>query len=105
MAVQPILRIGDPRLLVEALVVTAFDEQLQQLLTDMTDTMQQNEGIGIAAPQIGVNKRVIIYGMENNARYPDLSPLPLTILVNPECLSIMGVSCTSIAFSIDALMR
>jgi peptide deformylase len=75
---------GDPRLLQRSREVTAFDTpQLQALLADMRDTMKALNGAGLAAPQIGVLQRVVIFGVERNVRYPDAEPVPYTELVNP----------------------
>ena len=81
---RQILRMGDPRLLVPARPVTAFDtESLHALVQDMFDTMEAEQGAGLAAPQIGVDLAVVIFGFGVNARYPDAPPVPRTVLVNP----------------------
>ena len=81
---RAVLRIGDPRLLKVAQAVTAFGTpELIALIEDLFDTMRANNGVGIAAPQIGVDLRVVIFGFEHNARYPDAPPVPQTILINP----------------------
>jgi peptide deformylase len=75
---------GDPRLLERSLEVERFGtRQLQELLADMRDTMRDADGAGLAAPQIGVPLRVVIFGVEANPRYPDAEPVPYTELVNP----------------------
>ena len=75
---------GDPRLLLVSDLVTAFGTpELQALLQDMQDTMAALDGAGIAAPQIGVLKRVVIFGAEYNPRYPEADPVPFTVLCNP----------------------
>jgi peptide deformylase len=75
---------GDARLLRHAEAVSAFDsEELQELLLDMRDTMQALDGVGLAAPQIGVNLRVVIFGVESSPRYPDAESVPDTVLINP----------------------
>lgn len=56
---------------------------LNGLLEDMFATMQEKGGVGIAAPQIGYNKRVIMFGFEKSTRYPKEKPVPFTILINP----------------------
>ena len=106
MAIQPVLRLGDPRLLSVAAEVTDFNTaELDRLLKDMFDTMQAEDGAGLAAPQIGVGLRVLIFGFDNNPRYPDSTAIPKTVLINPEitllndikeddwegCLSIPGM--------------
>ena len=84
MAVRPVLRMGDPRLLEVSRPVERFDTaELRELLTDMQDTMHALNGAGLAAPQIGVPLRVVIFGMQSNPRYPDAEPVPFTVLVNP----------------------
>ena len=84
MSVREILRMGDPRLLRQAELVTGFGSaQLEALIADMFDTMQAAEGVGLAAPQIGVNLQVVIYGFNKNARYADAPPVPQTVLINP----------------------
>ena len=106
MAIREVLRMGDPRLLEIAKPVTAFGTpELESLLQDMRDTMQDLNGAGLAAPQIGVGLRVVIFGVEANPRYPDAEQVPYTVLINPEltplgdemeegwegCLSVPGM--------------
>lgn len=75
---------GDARLLRRAEEVHTFDTpELHALLADMRDTMQALEGVGLAAPQIGVNLRVVIFGVQRSPRYPDADPVPDTVLLNP----------------------
>lgn len=84
MTVREILKMGDPRLLCVAEPVTAFGTpELDALIADMFDTMHAANGAGLAAPQIGVNLRVVIYGFRQNVRYPDAPPVPETVLINP----------------------
>jgi peptide deformylase len=84
MAVREILKMGDPRLLRVAQPVRAFDTpELHALVADLFDTMAAADGAGLAAPQIGVDLQVVIFGFERNARYPDAPPVPQTVLVNP----------------------
>ena len=84
MAIKDVLRMGDPRLLERARPVSRFDApELDQLLTDMQDTMAALDGAGLAAPQIGVGLQVVIFGVEHNPRYPDAEVVPYTILINP----------------------
>ena len=84
MAVRSVLRMGDPRLLEVSRPVERFDSaELRELLTDMQDTMHALNGAGLAAPQIGVPLRVVIFGMQSNPRYPDAEPVPFTVLLNP----------------------
>ena len=84
MATREVLRMGDARLLRRAEEVRDFDTpQLHALLADMRDTMQALDGAGLAAPQIDVNLRVVIFGVEKNPRYPDAEEVPQTVLINP----------------------
>jgi peptide deformylase len=82
--IRDVLRMGDPRLLERSQEVVNFGTpELDALLADMRDTMAALNGAGLAAPQIGVLQRVVIFGVEHNPRYPDVEPVPYTELVNP----------------------
>jgi peptide deformylase len=84
MAIKEVLRMGDARLLRRAEEVHEFGTaQLHDLLADMRDTMRAREGVGLAAPQIGVGLRVVIFGAQASPRYPDAEAVPDTVLVNP----------------------
>lgn len=84
MAVRDILKMGDERLLRVAAPVTDFDSPaLLALVEDMFDTMRAANGAGLAAPQIGEDLQLVIFGFEHNERYPDAPPVPLTVLCNP----------------------
>lgn len=84
MPIRPVLRMGDPLLLQVAEPVEHFDTpELHALIQDMEDTMQHMDGAGIAAPQIGVSLRVVIFGVGANPRYPDAEQVPYTVLINP----------------------
>ena len=106
MPVREVLRMGHPGLRERAKPVEKFaTPELHALLQDMTDTMAAKSGAGLAAPQIGVSQRVVIFGVETNPRYPDAEPVPFTVLVNPKivlltreveedwegCLSVPGM--------------
>jgi peptide deformylase len=106
MPVRDVLRMGHPVLRERAKPVEQFaTPELRALLQDMQDTMAAKSGAGLAAPQIGVSQRVVIFGVEKNARYPDAEPVPFTVLVNPKiviltreveeewegCLSVPGM--------------
>lgn len=83
--IREVLRMGDPRLLQPSLPVREFaTPELRALLQDMTDTMIHLDGAGLAAPQIGVGLRVVIFGFDFNPRYPHAEPIPRTVLINPE---------------------
>jgi len=83
--IREVLRMGDPRLLRVAKPVAAFGtRELVALLADMRDTMAALDGAGLAAPQIGVDLRVVIFGGGDNPRYPDAPGVPDTVLINPE---------------------
>jgi len=82
--IHPILKMGDPRLLRVAAPVTEFGTpELDALIRDMFETMEHAQGVGLAAPQIGVDLQLVIFGFEHNERYPDAPPVPLTVLCNP----------------------
>jgi len=84
MAIKPVLRMGDPLLFAKAEPVAQFDTpELHALIQDMHDTMAQMNGAGIAAPQIGMCLRVVIFGVGSNPRYPDAEQVPYTVLINP----------------------
>jgi len=83
MAVRRVLKMGEPLLREVASAVTRFDAELAALVTDMDDTMRALSGAGIAAPQIGVSARVVIFELRDNPRYPHIKPVPYTVLVNP----------------------
>ena len=105
MAIQPVLRMGHPLLRQVASPVQRFDATLAALVGDMDETMRSLHGAGIAAPQIGVSLRVVIFELQENPRYPHVSPIPYTVLVNPQltplgseqeegwegCLSVPGM--------------
>ena len=85
MTVREILKMGDPRLLRVAQPVRAFDTpELRTLIADMRDTMRAANGAGLAAPQIGEDLQLVIFGTDApNPRYPDAPPVPRTVLLNP----------------------
>jgi len=82
--IRDVLRMGDPRLLQRSQEVKEFGTpELMALLADMRDTMAHLNGAGLAAPQIGVGLRVVIFGVHANPRYPDVEEVPDTVLINP----------------------
>ncbi|WP_027468233.1 peptide deformylase [Deefgea rivuli] len=84
MAIRPVLKMGEPLLLATAQTVTEFDTpELHALIVDLFDTMIATQGVGIAAPQIGVSLQVVVFGFQQNERYPDADAVPQTILINP----------------------
>lgn len=84
MTVREVLKMGDARLLRVAQPVTEFNTpELHALIADLFDTMAAENGAGIAAPQIGVDLQLVIFGFDHNARYPDAPAVPRTVLVNP----------------------
>jgi len=108
MAVRPVLQLGDPRLRQPSAAVASDllgTAQLAALIDDLRDTMAARAGAGLAAPQIAVPLRVVIFGITSNPRYPDAPPIPETVLINPEwtpvgsdqtealegCLSVAGM--------------
>ena len=106
MTIRDVLRMGHPVLRERAKPVEAFGTpELRALVQDMKDTMAHQNGAGLAAPQIGVSQRVVIFGVQSNPRYPDAEEVPFTVLVNPKitmltreveegwegCLSVPGM--------------
>jgi peptide deformylase len=86
MAVRRVLKMGDPLLYRQAEPVAAEElgtPALEELVRDMFDTMAALNGAGLAAPQIGVSRRVVIFGVEYTPRYPHAEPVPRTVLINP----------------------
>ena len=84
MSVHEILKMGDPRLLRVAQPVREFGTpELKTLIADMFETMAAANGAGLAAPQIGVDLQLVIFGYASNVRYPDAPPVPPTVLINP----------------------
>jgi len=89
MTERTVLRLGDPRLRQVCQPVTRFGTlELLALITDLRDTMAARDGAGLAAPQIAVPLRVVIFGINHNPRYPDAPPIPETVLINPEITPI-----------------
>ena len=106
MAIRPVLRMGHPLLNQRAKEVRDFNTpELDSLIGDMLDTMQAEDGAGLAAPQIGINQRVVVFGFDQNPRYHDAPEVPRTVLINPQikaldetiedgwegCLSVPGM--------------
>lgn len=82
--IREVLKMGDPRLLEKSRAVEALGTpQLRELIADMRETMAHLNGAGLAAPQIGVPLRVVIFGVTRNPRYPDAEEVPDTVLINP----------------------
>lgn len=93
MAVREILKMGDPRLLRVAQPVSAFGTpELKTLVADMFETMAAVNGAGLAAPQIGVDLQLVIFGFSHNARYPEAPAVPPTVLINPVIEVLPGSS-------------
>ena len=89
--IREVLRMGDPRLWCASAPVERFGtRELDALLQDLRDTMAAQNGAGLAAPQIGVGLRVVIFGVDFNPRYPDAEPVPYTELVNPVLTPLSG---------------
>ena len=89
MEVRDVLRMGHPVLREKAKPVeNVGSAELKRLVEDMKETMAFKNGAGLAAPQIGVSQRVVIFGVESNPRYPDAEPVPFTVLVNPKLVML-----------------
>jgi peptide deformylase len=108
MAIRSILKMGDPLLLRDSIPIPInqiSSIEIQTLINDMLETMYSRNGAGLAAPQFGVNKQIVVFGFEKNIRYPDAEPIEQTILINPTitiidhqeeedwegCLSVPGI--------------
>lgn len=90
MAVRKILQMGNPLLYQKSEVITDFGStQLKSLIQDMFDTVTDSEGAGLAAPQIGVLLRMVVFSVDSNPRYPDAEAVPRTVLINPE-IEVLG---------------
>ena len=83
MAIRDILKMGNPDLLKVSELVDFEKDDLTTLIEDMKETMKANDGAGLAAPQIGVFKRLVIFGFDTNDRYPEADSVPFTVLINP----------------------
>ena len=83
MAIRDILKMGNPDLLKVSEPVDFEKDDLTTLIEDMKETMKANDGAGLAAPQIGVFKRLVIFGFDSNDRYPEADSVPFTVLINP----------------------
>lgn len=91
MTIHTILKMGEPRLLRIAKPVERFGtNELRTLAADMFETMHSVRGAGLAAPQIGVDLQLVIFGFARNDRYPEASPVPETVLLNPRIEAIDG---------------
>ena len=84
MATREILKMGHPTLLEVAKPVEKFNtSELDSIIEDMIDTMKENDGAGLAAPQIGLSMQLVIFGFDSNERYPEADQVPFTVLINP----------------------
>lgn len=83
MAIRDILKMGNPDLLKVSEPIDFEKDDLKMLIEDMKETMNANDGAGLAAPQIGVFKRLVIFGFDTNDRYPEADSVPFTVLINP----------------------
>ena len=84
MAIREILKMGHPTLLEVAKPVEKFNtSELDSIIEDMIDTMRENDGAGLAAPQIGLGMQLVIFGFDSNERYPEADQVPFTVLINP----------------------
>jgi peptide deformylase len=84
MTIQAVVKMGNQQLASPSISIMDFtDVSLKNIIADMHDTMQAKGGVGIAAPQIGYNVRIIMFGFESNPRYPNEKPVPFTVLMNP----------------------
>lgn len=106
MTVRTVLKMGHPLLMKPSKPVSAFDTpELQTIIHDLEDSMRHYQGVGIAAPQIGIDQQIMLFGFDKNPRYPNEAAVPKTILINPVvtalteaedeywegCLSVPGI--------------
>ena len=95
MTIRNVLRLGDPLLnQCSETVEDPCSDEIRQIIEDMFDTMKHYQGVGLAAPQIGILKRIVIFGFEHNERYPDMPSVPETVLINP-VINVLGAACES----------
>jgi peptide deformylase len=80
------LKLGDKKLKEIAQPVIDFNKELVALIDQMYFLLKKYHGVGLAAPQIGISKRIIVYGLENNSRYPNIENVPFNALINPVIL-------------------
>lgn len=100
-----IVLMGQPSLYQKSLSVDKINEEVKTIINTMRTVLNHQQGVGLAAPQIGCNRRIILFGFEDDKRYPDKAPFPVTALINPEyevlgsavesdwegCLSVPGI--------------
>jgi peptide deformylase len=108
MTIYSVLKMGNPLLLQTShpiKISQITSPEVQILIDDMLETMYAVHGAGLAAPQIGINQQIVVFGFEKNRRYPDAQPIPETVLINPTitimnnqqeedwegCLSVPGI--------------
>ncbi len=91
MSIKQVIYMGNAGLLEVAEAIEQFDSpELHTLVTDLIETMHAEEGAGLAAPQIGVGLRVVVFGFDCNPRYPEAEAVPLTVLINPTIIPLSG---------------
>ena len=88
MAVLKVAKLGNPILRqiskqVDLKELAGQQGELQNFIDDMIDTMREEDGVGLAAPQVNRSLQIVVLEYENNERYPDESSIPVTVLVNP----------------------
>ncbi len=100
-----IVLMGQPSLYQKSISIEEIDNDVKNMIAAMRIVLEQKKAVGLAAPQIGYNRRIILFGFADNARYPDQAPIPITTLINPEyavigsavasdwegCLSVPGI--------------
>jgi peptide deformylase len=87
MAIRKVARLGHPvlRRVAEPVPPEGIGApDVQRLIDDMLETMEEEDGAGLAAPQVHVSERIVVYGVGTNPRYPDAEAVPITVLVNPQ---------------------
>lgn len=90
MSILKVARLGHPVIRAQANPLTReeiLSGDIQKLIDDMTETMREYDGVGLAAPQIHVSRQIALIEVEDNPRYPDMPKVPLTVLINPKIVS------------------
>ena len=111
MALLDIIKIGDPRLRKKSRPIRRFDKRLKKLAQDMVETMRHADGVGLAAPQVGINERLIVVEMPKEGFEDDPQAGKLFVVVNPEIVRAKGKmepgdeGCLSIPGYIGEVMR
>ena len=89
MAILKVARLGHPVIRTPSQAVpkeTMTSPAMQRFIDDMIETMHEYDGVGLAAPQVHVSGQIAVIEVDENRRYPNEGPIPLTVLINPKIL-------------------